>query len=112
MKMAMFADTISASLAGRLYAESFNCSFDDLAVSFAIGRNQFVNPHHPNDPPHNKVTQVVAGDNTFAAEPFIMATDVRRFYAKDTGAMLTVQLNGAAKYFITCQSLTGTCEEQ
>ena len=90
------------------------CGAAALKVAFEIDPNQFVAATDSKEPPRNKVTTVTAGTKQFLAEPILMDSGVRGFWATTaaTDHLLTVQTDGAARYSISTQTtpLSGYCE--
>ena len=89
------------------------CAFDPVPVRFEIDPNQFSPPLLKGDPPRRQVTRVQMGDRNFRAEPILMDSGVRGFWAKLDGVdhLLTIQPDGSGTYTKTPpgDKLTGLC---
>jgi hypothetical protein len=90
------------------------CASEPVSASFEIDLGQFSPPLLKGDPPRRQVTQVQLGQSRFRAEPIVMDSGVRGFWAKLDGVdhLLTIQPDGGGIYTRTPPGalMTGQCE--
>ncbi len=90
------------------------CAPEEIPVVFEIDHNQFAPPHDPNEPPFNKITEVVMGKYRFPAEPILMEDGTRGFWAVVAGVdhLMTMRPDGLGTYATngTIPFMSGTCE--
>ena len=79
------------------------CVEETIPVAFTIDHNQFAPALDPNEPPRNKVTTVALGDETFKAEPIVMADGTRGFWTNISGVdhLMTMRPDGMGTYATT-----------
>jgi len=91
-----------------------DCASGTLNLTFSIDHLQFTPPVLRRDPPKRKVTDVIAGDLHFRAEPILMDSGLRGFwgYVEGIDHLLTVKPDGVAIYTVTPPGTlySGNCE--